>query len=78
MTEEELIDAWTTLEPTASQRRRINERVFTWLDAHDTSLASEWLGLFRIAPFGVIGLAAVSAVAIIAATPLVWFARALM
>jgi hypothetical protein len=77
MTDQELHDTWTTLDPTVDQRRRINARVLTWLEAHDTSLAAEWLGLFRIAPFGALGLAAVSAVAIVFVTPLAWFAGTL-
>ena len=78
MNDEELGDAWTTLEPTVRQRRRIDARVFAWLEARDTPLAAEWLGLFRVAPFAALGLATVSAVSIVTATPLVWFARALM
>ena len=77
MNDEELSDAWTTLDPGASRRRRIDARLFMWLDAHDTPLAAEWLALFSIAPFATLALAAASAIAIIAATPLVWFARAL-
>ena len=78
MNDEELGGAWTTLEPTVQQRRRIEARVFAWLEARDTSLASEWLGLFTVAPFPALGLVAVSAVSIVLATPLVWFARALI
>jgi hypothetical protein len=78
MNDEELGDAWTTLEPTMERRRRIDARVFAWLDARDTPLAAEWLGLFRVAPFAALGLATVSAVSIVLAPPLVWFARALM
>ena len=78
MNDEELGDAWTTLEPTVRRRRRIDARVFAWLEARDTPLAAEWLGLFRVAPFAALGLATVSAVSIVTATPLVWFARALM
>ena len=78
MNDQELAAAWTTLEPAAGQRRRIDARVFAWLDAHDTTLAAEWLGLFRVAPFAAFGLATVSAVAIVAASPLAWLARALM
>jgi hypothetical protein len=78
MNDEELGDAWTTLEPTVRRRRRIDARVFAWLEARDTPLAAEWLGLFRVAPFAVLGLATVSAVSIVAATPLVWLARVLM
>ena len=76
MNDEQLSDTWTTLGPTVTQRRRIDSRVSSWLDAYDTSLAAEWRGLFTASPFPALGLAAVSAVGLIFATPLVWFARA--
>ena len=76
--DEELGAVWTTLQPTVSQRRRIDARVFAWLDARDTPLAAEWFGLLRAAPFSAIALVAVGAVSIVTATPLVWLARALM
>ncbi len=72
MNDEEIGDAWTTLEPTVPQRRRIDERVFAWLEARDTPLATEWLGLFRVAPFATFGLATVSALAVITTLPLGW------
>ena len=78
MNDEEIGDAWTTLEPTVGRRRRIDAHVFAWLEAHDTPLTAVGLGLFRIAPFAAVSLATVSAVSIVVGTPLVWFARALM
>jgi len=78
MNDEELVDAWTMLEPTARRRRRIDTRVFEWLDAHDTPIALEWIRLFAVAPFAAVSLATVSAVAIVTAAPLVWFVRALI
>jgi len=78
MNDEELGDAWTTLEPAVRRRRRMDARVLAWLEARDTPLAAEWLGLFRAAPFAAFGLATVSVVSIVTATPLVWLARALM
>jgi hypothetical protein len=78
MNDEELGGVWATLQPTVRQRRRIDARVFAWLEARDTPLAAEWLGLFRIAPFSAVGLVAVSAVSIATTAPLVWLARALM
>jgi hypothetical protein len=76
--DEEVGAAWTILQPTVSQRRRIDARVFAWLDARDTPLAAEWFGLFRAAPFSAIALVAVGAISIVTATPLVWLARALI
>ena len=80
MNDDELGGVWTTFEPTMPQRRRIDARVFAWLDAHDTSLAAEWLALFRVAPFSATGLVAVSAVAVAIATamPLILFAGILL
>lgn len=78
MNDDELVGVWATLQPTAPQRRRIDVRVSAWLEARDTPLAAEWLGLFRIAPLSSAGLVAVSALAIATAPPVVWFAYALM
>jgi hypothetical protein len=78
MNDEELGRVWTTLQPTERQRGRVDARVFAWLEASDTTLAAEWLGVFRDAPFSAAGLVAVSAVSIVIASPLVWLAGALM
>ena len=78
MNDDELGGLWTTLQPTIYQRRRIDARVFAWIEARDTTLRAEWLDLFRIAPFSAAGLVAVSALAIATATPLIWLARALL
>ena len=52
--------------------------MFAWLEAHDTSLAAEWLALLRVSPFAAVGLGAVSAVSIATAPPFIWLARALL
>ena len=78
MNDHELTETWTTLTPTPDQRRRINARVFAWLDARDTSLAAEWLRLFKVEPLAAVAFTAASAVAIVSATPLLWLARALL
>jgi hypothetical protein len=78
MNEEELAGAWTTLEPTHLQRRRMEARVVAWLDARDSPLTAEWLRLFRGAPFATVGLAGVSAFSVLTATPVLWVARALI
>jgi hypothetical protein len=69
-------DAWTTLEPTPQQRRRIDSQVFAWLDARDTPLAVEWVRLFKAEPFAAVGLLATSAISLAAATPVLWLALA--
>lgn len=66
MTDVDFTEAWTALEPAADRRRRIQTRLIADLEAHDTSLAAEWLGLLRVAPFKTLGLGALSAVALAA------------
>ena len=78
MNDEELGGIWTTLHPSVRQRRRIDSRVYTWLESRDTPLGAEWLGLFRAAPFSTVGLVAMSAVSIATAPPMVWLVRALL
>ena len=78
MNDEELAGTWTTIEPTVHQRRRIDGHVFEWLEARDTTLAAEWLGLLRLAPFSAAGLVAASAVTVATAPPVIWLALALM
>ena len=79
MNDEELVAVWETLQPTVGQRRRIDARVHAWLEAHDTPLVVEWLGLFRATPFSALGLVSASAfaIAVAAAPPLLWIARVL-
>jgi hypothetical protein len=78
MNEEPLATDWETLAPTALQRQRIEVRVAAWLEAHDTSLAAEWLGLLKGSPLAAVGLGAVSAVSIATAPPFIWLVRALL
>ena len=78
MNDEELGGAWTVLDPTAAQHRRIDARVFAWLEARDTPLAAEWFELFRVAPVSALGLVAASTISIATAPPLIWLARALI
>jgi hypothetical protein len=62
MNDTELVSTWSALEPSARRRARIETRVFEWLEASETSLADEWLGLLKMAPLT--GLAYVSVGAI--------------
>ena len=78
MNDDDLVAAWTALQPTVRQRRRVDAHVSAWLEARDTPLAAEWLGLFRLAPFPAAGLVAASAVSIATAPPLIWLAAVLM
>jgi len=74
----ELGAAWTAFDPTVPQRRRIDARVFEWLEARDTPLAAEWLAVFKAAPLPALGLVAVSAASHVMTAPVVWVARALL
>ena len=76
MNEDELGGTWTTLEPRAAQRRRIEARVRGWLDARETSLAGEWFGLLKVNPIGRLIYATVAASLVLVATPLSWMALA--
>jgi hypothetical protein len=78
MNDEQLAGAWTALQPPALQRQRIDARVFEWLDARETRLAAEWLGLAKAAPFSSAALLAASAISMVTAPPLIWVARALI
>jgi hypothetical protein len=76
MTEPHIEEIWATLEPTADQRRRVEARVSAWLEARETTLAAEWLGLFRLQPLAAFGLVAVSGVSVAATPPVLWFVLA--
>jgi hypothetical protein len=76
--DDELGGTWTALGPTGLQRQRMEARVFSWLEARDTPLALEWLGLFRVTPLSAIGLLAASTASLATATPILWLARALL
>ena len=78
MNDDALREAWTTLEPTAFERRRMEARVEAWLEAHDASLLSEWISLFRLAPLSAAGLVTASAVSLATAPPLLWLVRTLL
>jgi hypothetical protein len=78
MNDEELAGAWTALEPTPRQRRRIEARIRGWLEARETSLPAEWLGLLRVSPLAGLGFAAMAACLVLFATPLSGLALALL
>jgi hypothetical protein len=77
MTDGELGSAWTELNPTELELRRMNTRVFAWLEANDTSLLGEWVGLFAVNPVAAVGLVTASPVAMLA-TPVVWLVAGLL
>jgi hypothetical protein len=76
MNESEPGNTWAALEPTPSQRRRIEARVRGWLDARESSLAAEWFGLLKANPIARLSFAAVAAALVLITTPLSWLAFA--
>jgi hypothetical protein len=74
----DLTAAWAALEPTARRRRRVDTRVFEWVEAHGTSLASEWLGLLTIHPVAGLSLSAASALSLAFTTPLGWVTSSIL
>jgi hypothetical protein len=78
MNESELAGTWAALEPTAQQRRRIEARVREWHEAHESSLAGEWLELLKVNPIAGLSFAAVAACLVLIATPLNWVAFAVL
>jgi hypothetical protein len=78
MNDADLTRLWTTLEPNGHERARIENRVFEWLEASETSLFAEWLNLLKLDPLPCLGYAAVAALALFMLTPLGWVASAVL
>lgn len=78
MTEEALTVDWALLEPTPHQRRRIERRVFDWLEARETSLAAQWISLVTARPVVGFAYAIASALSLLALTPLSWLTGAVL
>ena len=72
MNDTELMNLWSALEPNGRQRARIETRVFDWLEASDTSIASEWLGLLKVEPLSVLAYGVAGAVSLVLLTPIGW------
>jgi hypothetical protein len=72
MNDSQLSGSWAALEPTPAQRRRVDAKVREWLEARESSLAAQWLGLIRFRPIAGLGLAAVGACLVMVATPMSW------
>ena len=78
MNDTELMNVWSVLEPNGRQRARIETRVFEWLEASETSIASEWLGLLKVEPLTALAYASLGAVALLLLTPVGWIATSLL
>jgi hypothetical protein len=72
MNDTELVSTWSALEPSARRRARIETRVFEWLEASETSLADEWLGLLKMAPLTGLAYVSVGAISLVLLTPIGW------
>ena len=72
MTDMELVATWSALEPSARRRARIETRVFEWLEASETSIAAEWLGLLKIEPLKALAYVSVGALSLALLSPVGW------
>jgi hypothetical protein len=75
MNDTELVAAWAALEPGSRRRARIETRVFEWIEAGETSLASEWLGLLKVEPVTGVAFASAGALSLLLFTPVGWLVR---
>jgi hypothetical protein len=78
MTDTEMTELWSTLQPSTRERVRIESRVREWVEASETSLLTEWLVLIRVNPIGGLGLALASALSMLMLTPVGWLASAML
>lgn len=72
MNDTELVATWATLEPSPRRRARIEARVFEWIEASETSLAGEWLGLLKVEPLKAVAFVSVGALSLVLSTPVGW------
>lgn len=74
MNDTDLVSAWSTLEPSSRRRARVEARLFEWIEASETSLAGEWLGLLKVEPLAALASVAVGALSLVLLTPVGWMA----
>jgi hypothetical protein len=72
MNDAQIMAMWSALEPTARRRARIETQVFEWIEATETSLAGEWLGLLKVEPVRGLAFAALGAMSLVLLTPVGW------
>ena len=72
MNDTELVNAWSTLAPSARVRARMEPRVLEWVEAGETSLLREWLGLLKLEPLKGLAYATAGALSLLALTPVGW------
>jgi hypothetical protein len=69
MNDTDFTQSWALLEADSRRRARIETRVFDWLEASETSLAGEWLGLLKVEPLTGLAFASVGALSLLVLTP---------
>jgi hypothetical protein len=72
MNDTDLVSLWSALEPSARRRARIETRVLEWIEAGETSLVAEWLGLLRVEPWAGLAYVSVGALSLLLFTPVGW------
>jgi hypothetical protein len=78
MNDAELTHTWSALEPSSRRRARIETRLFEWLEASETSLLGEWLGLLKVEPLTGLAYVSVGALSLVLLTPIGWILSALL
>lgn len=78
MNDTELGVVWSTLEPSAQRRARVEKQVFEWLEARETSLLGEWFGLLKVEPLTGFAYASLGALSLLLLSPLGWIASFLL
>ena len=74
MNDTEIMNLWSALEPSTRRRARIEMRLLEWLEASETSIAGEWLGLLKVEPLTALAYASIGAVGLLLLSPVGWFA----
>jgi hypothetical protein len=78
MNDTDLMSLWSALEPSTRRRARIETRVFEWLEASETTIAAEWLGLLKVEPLTALAYVSIGAVSLFLLTPVGWIAAWLL
>ena len=80
MNDTDFTQSWALLEPDSRRRARIETRVFDWIEASETSLAGEWLGLLKVEPLKGLAYASVGAASLVLLllTPVGWVVSLLL
>ncbi len=78
MNDTDFTQSWALLEPDSRRRGRIETRVLEWIEASETSLAGEWLGLLKVEPLQGLAFASLGAASLVLLTPVGWLVSFLL